>query len=262
MSLANELAVCGLTAVLARFARDPESVRRLFFDTTTSRRLGAECKLLAATKRPYRCVEPAELEKIAGTVHHGGVVCIVRAPSLAAPLPRDIESWAAARATVVLLDRIGNAHNLGAIARSAAFFGASHLVVPAHPSAALPSEAAYRIAEGGLEHLRVWRVPSLAAFAQTLRASGYDVIGAATRGGHPVPRTSSNRPLALAVGNEESGLAPDLEKACSSLVTLAGSGRVESLNVSVAAAILLHALTTAPRTAHSDSVINPGLREK
>ncbi len=243
MSLANELALCGLTAVLARFARDPDSVRRLFFDAATSRRLGAECKLLAATKRPYRCVEPAELEKIAGTVHHGGVVCIVRAPTLASPLPRDLTAWASTRSTVLLLDRIGNAHNLGAIARSAAFFGAAHLVVPTHPSAALPGEAAYRVAEGGLEHLRVWRVPSLAAFAQSLRAAGYEVIGAATRGGAPTPRKTTGRPFALALGNEEQGLAPDLENACDALVTLAGSGHVESLNVSVAAAILLHALT-------------------
>lgn len=243
MSLANELALCGMTAVIARFARDPDSVRRLFFDAATSRRLGAECRLLASTKRPYRCVESDELERIGGTVHHGGVVCIVRAPTLAAPLPRELDAWAAARETVILLDRIGNSHNLGAIARSAAFFGAAHLIVPAHPSAALPGEAAYRVSEGGLEHLRVWRVPSLAAFAGELRARGYDVVGAATRGGRPAPRAPGDRPFALALGNEEYGLAPDLERACSALVTITGSGRVESLNVSVAAALLLHSLS-------------------
>lgn len=242
MSHSHELILCGLPAVQARFARDPGSIKRLFFDEPTSRRLGALCKALAAGKKVYRCVPPAELEKIAGTVHHGGVVCVVQATSLAAPLPRDIAAWVAARETLVLLDRIGNAHNLGAIARSAAFFGVSNIVIPAHPSAALPGEAAHRVAEGGLEHIRIWRVPALAPFIATLREAGYEALGAATRGGAPVARGKGAKPLALVMGNEEQGLAPEVAKACTGLVTLAGSGKVESLNVSVATAVLLHAL--------------------
>jgi RNA methyltransferase, TrmH family len=143
----------------------------------------------------------------------------------------------------VVLDRIGNAHNLGAIARGAAFFGVSNIVIPTHPSAALPGESAHRVAEGGLEQLKVWRVPALPAFLKTLRELGYETIGAATRGGTPVgPRGPEARPLALVLGNEEQGLAPDVARACERLVTLSGSGRVESLNVAVAAAVLLHAL--------------------
>jgi TrmH RNA methyltransferase len=242
MSLSNELTLCGLAAVQARFAREPGSVKRLFFDEPTSRRLGAMCKALAAAKKVYRCVSPAELEKISGTMHHGGVVCVVSAPGIGAPTSRDIAGWAKARETIVALDRVGNPHNLGAIARSAAFFGVSNIVIPAHPSAALPSEAAHRVAEGGLEHIRMWRVPALPAFLKTLAAAGYETLGAAAHGGAPIRRGASARPLALVMGNEEHGLAPEVAKACGGLVTLAGSGRVESLNVSVAAAVLLHAL--------------------
>lgn len=238
----NELVLSGLPAVQARFARDPGSIKRLFFDEPSSRRLGAVCKALAAGKKVYRCVTPAELEKISGTVHHGGVVCVVAAPVIGAPLARDVAAWAAAGAPLLVLDRIGNPHNLGAIARSAAFFGVSDIVIPTHPSAALPGESAHRVAEGGLEHIRVWRVPSLPAFLGALAAAGYEVLGAATRGGAPAPRQAAAKPVALVVGNEEQGLAPEVAKACTGLVTLAGSGRVESLNVSVAAAVLLHAL--------------------
>jgi TrmH RNA methyltransferase len=144
---------------------------------------------------------------------------------------------------VLLLDRIGNAHNLGAIARSAAFFGVEHLVLPFDPGAALPNDAAYRVAEGGLEHVTVWRVPALPAFARALAEAGYDVVGAATRGGAPRGSAASDRPWALALGNEEAGLSSDLAAACTRLVTIAGSGRIESLNVSVAAAVLMHALS-------------------
>jgi TrmH RNA methyltransferase len=200
------------------------------------------CKALAVAKKVYRCVPPAELEKISGTLHHGGVVCVVSAPALGTPLAKDVTKWAANRETLVVLDRIGNAHNLGAIARSAAFFGVSNIVIPAHPSAALPGEAAHRVAEGGLEHIRIWRVQSLPPFLKMLAMAGYETLGASAHGGAPIRRGASARPLALVMGNEEHGLAPEVAKACGGLVTLAGSGRVESLNVSVAAAILLHAL--------------------
>jgi TrmH RNA methyltransferase len=85
MSLSNELSLCGLAAVQARFAREPASIKRLFFDEPTSRKLGAMCKALAVAKKVYRFVPSAELEKISGTLHHGGVVCVVQAPALGAP---------------------------------------------------------------------------------------------------------------------------------------------------------------------------------
>lgn len=235
----EELKLCGLAAVRARFARDAASIQRLYFDYPTGRKLGVMCKALAAARKVYRCVEPAELEKIAGTVHHGGVVAVVPAPALRAPLASDIQTWVAKRAPLLLLDRVGNAHNLGAIARTAGFFGVTRLVLPNDPAAALPGEAAYRVAEGGLEAVEIFRVPDLAAFARELARAGYDVIGAATRGGRPDAKAGAGKPIALALGNEEHGLSPDVAKACTRLVTLPGSGKVESLNVSVATAVLL-----------------------
>jgi TrmH RNA methyltransferase len=238
----SELKLCGLAAVRARFARDAGSIQRLYFDYATGRKIGVICKALAAAKKIYRCVEPAELEKIAGTVHHGGIVAVVAAPALRTPLATDVRAWAAARAPLLLLDRIGNAHNLGAIARTAGFFGVERIVLPNHPEAALPGEAAYRVAEGGLEVVEIFRVPDLAKFVRELTAAGYEVIGAATRGGSPkFPSAAAraDKPVALALGNEEHGLSAAVAAACSRLVTLPGRGEVESLNVSVAAAVLM-----------------------
>ena len=76
--------------------------------------------------------------------------------------------------------------------------------------------------------------------AHDLATAGFDVVGAATRGGRPeTPRREPGRPIALILGNEERGLAPDVAAACTRQVTIPGSGRVESLNVSVAAAVLM-----------------------
>lgn len=236
-----EIKICGLAAVRARFARDAASIRRLYFDYTTGRKIGVMCKALAAAKKVYRCVETPELEKIAGTVHHGGIVAVVPAPKLTAPSAAEISRWAAARIPVLLLDRVGNAHNLGAIARTAGYFGVEQIVLAADPAAATASEAAYRIAEGGLEVVRLHCVGDLARFVGILRSAGYDVAGAAARGGRP-EKTSAHHaaaPTALVLGNEEQGLSPAVAAACSRLITIPGTGRVESLNVSVAGAVLM-----------------------
>jgi RNA methyltransferase, TrmH family len=239
----EELKLCGLAAVRARFARDAGSIQRLYFDPATGRRVGVMSKALAQARKVYRCVEPAELAKIAGTVHHGGIVAVVRAPLLRAPLPEEVRRWAAQAEPVLLLDRIGNAHNLGAIARTAAFFGIARLVVPDHPEAAGPGEAAYRVAEGALEAVEVFRVSDLSRLARDLAAVGYEVIGAATRGSSPLraggTAAGRRKPIALVLGNEEHGLAEAVARACTRLVTIPGTGRVESLNVSVAAAVLM-----------------------
>jgi TrmH RNA methyltransferase len=236
---ADELKLCGLAAVRARFSRDAGSIQRLFFDYATGRRIGVMCRTLAAAKKVYRCVEPAELEKIAGTVHHGGIVAVVRAPAPRVPTTADVRAWTARRAPVLLLDRIGNAHNLGAIARTAAFFGVAPMVLSDHPDAAIPGEAAYRIAEGGLEAVEVFRTADLPALMHDLAEAGYEVIGAATRGGRLDAARRAGKPIALVLGNEERGLTSEVAAACTRLVTLPGSGAVESLNVSVAAAVLL-----------------------
>ena len=238
----DELKLCGLAAVRARFARDAGSIQRLYFDLATGRKIGVICKALAAAKKVYRCVEPPELEKIAGTLHHGGIVAVVAAPRLRAPSAAELRGWAERRVPLLLLDRIGNAHNLGAIARTAGFFGLTRIILPHDPTAALPGEAAFRVAEGGLEAVEIFRVATLAGFARELAAGGYEVIGATTRGGRPEAvdrRGAAARPVALVLGNEEHGLAPATMAACTRLVTIPGSGAVESLNVSVAAAILM-----------------------
>lgn len=236
----DELKICGLAAVKARFARDPGSIKRLFFDHAAGQRVGVICRVLAQQKKIYRQVEAAELEKISGSVHHGGIVAVVYAPPLRLVAPADVSAWAKRGEAVLVLDRIGNAHNLGAIARTAAFFGVPRIVIPDDTTAARPTDAAHRVAEGGFEHLEVWQTKDLAGFARELAAAGYEVIGAATRGGRPdAPQTKGRKPFALLLGNEEQGLAPEVAAACTRLVTIPGSGKIESLNVSVAAAVLL-----------------------
>lgn len=235
----KELTICGLAAVKARWASDAASILRLFFDPTTGRKLGVICKALASDRKVYRSVSMAELEKISGSKHHGGVVAIVAAPKLLAPRPAEVKRWAAERAPLLILDRIGNSHNLGALARTAAYLGVEDIIITDTPDSARPNDAAFRVAEGGLEKIKVWAVRDLVLLIKDLRQAGYAVLAAATRGGRPDCATEKKQPCALVMGNEQHGIDPKVVAACSQQVTIPGTRAVESLNVSVAGAILM-----------------------
>jgi RNA methyltransferase, TrmH family len=234
--------IAGLPAVAALFAVAPERVERLFFDARMKTAVGAFCAALAQARKPYRLVGADELERVAGTVLHGGVVAVAQ-PRPLPPLDlADAPGWARDGRMLLLLDGIGNPHNLGAIARSAAFFGLTRLVLSDHPEQAAPSDASYRVAEGGLEHVALYRAAGFAAMLRGLRAS-YRVLGTVLAKGQPLPTLRpAERPFAVVLGNEETGLPRATLAACDELVTIPGAGQVQSLNVSASAAILIYAL--------------------
>jgi TrmH RNA methyltransferase len=240
----NEIKICGLAAVRARFQRDAPSIVRLYFDHPTSKKVGLMCRALAAARKVYRCVEPSELEKIADSMHHGGIVAVVRGPPPRTPdagqTPR---IWF--RGTRTWSSSTGSATptTSGAIARTAAYFGVPRMVIAGDPASAqarrrgLPGRRGRPRSARDLDRSRD-RALSCARCRPRATTSWGPPPGGA-------PETALARhtgPWALVLGNEEHGLAADVEAACTRLVTIAGSGRVESLNVSAAAAILIHEL--------------------
>ena len=235
------LRICGLAAVSALFEQDAGRVERLFFESNLSREVGPFCQNLARDRKPYRQADKAELARVAGTVLHGGIVAIARPQPILDFVPEALREWALSGKPLLLLDGIGNPHNLGAIVRSAAFFGIDRIVLADSPDQALPSDASYRVAEGGFEHLSLYRAPIRVAL-DVLRQH-YRIVGTAL-GRKAVPVTwTCDRPVALVLGNEENGLDRATLAACGEVGTIPGSGRVQSLNVAAAAAILLYALT-------------------
>jgi TrmH RNA methyltransferase len=230
--------ICGLNAVTALFARRPGDVLRLFYLPELRQRVGPWCAELAQTRRPYRIVDSEALQKIAATPHHGGVAAVARPR-----IPAIFDSAAPPRHNFLLvLDGIGNPHNLGAIARSAAFFSVPALLIGEGPGHAMPSDAAYRVAEGGLEWLELLRTRDLPA---ALRALDPFYRTVATSLGLDVPALDAlprDRPVALVLGSEERGVSDDVLKSCRRVIRVPGSGRVQSLNVAQTAAVLLHTL--------------------
>jgi len=231
--------ICGVNAVRALFLRRPEAVQRLHYLAERRPVAGPLCKYLARHQKAYREVLADELERIAGTEHHGGIVAIAD-PRRASPIEGPPPAILFAAPVLLVLDGIGNPHNLGAIARAAAFFGAKALLLSGDSRQADLSDAAFRTSEGGLEHLAVYRADDLGSTLRRLSGQLH-IVGAASTGGVAPAKVARQKPIALVLGAEETGLSPNILACCAERVTLPGSGLVESLNVAAATAVLLHA---------------------
>jgi TrmH RNA methyltransferase len=244
-----ELIVHGLNAALAAIKARPQQIIRLFFSEVLAPRLGKVCKQLAAERKIYRQVTTEELEKIARSGHHGGVVVIMALPPERVASPGLLPPIAPEFPIILALDTVANAHNIGAIARTAAFLGVRALVADPATAAAAMTPAAWRVAEGGLEYVAVFQAPVLADWLQTVRSLAL-IIGtdqhAPQRLAKIVASHAQNpRPVVLVMGNEETGLSPDVRAVCTDLVSIPGSGLVESLNVVQAAAIFMQAFSAS-----------------
>lgn len=233
--------ISGLPAVKALFQTAPERVERLFFLAELRRDVAEFCQVLAAARKPFREVGAEELAKVAGTALHGGVLAVAAPRATAVFDPVEASAAASGVPLLLCLDGVANPHNLGAIVRTAAFFGLDRLVLSDHPGQAGPSDAAHRVAEGGLQHVALYRAEHFAQCLKRLKPA-YRVVGTALDRGRPLEDVPRDKPIALVLGNEEFGMNPAALAACDDVVRIEGAGRVQSLNVAATAAILVHAL--------------------
>ncbi len=232
-----ESVVYGINAALALAKHRPEAILRVFHSPAVRLQVAPLLKAAAAHRRPYRELGTDELEKVAHTQHHEGVVVV------ASPVPLQSAEALFARlrpdGLYVAVDDVGNPHNLGAILRSAAYFGVAGLILPLTDRQASLSAAAVRIAQGGAEVVPAYGVPDLAATLRQMAARGVAPVAGDTRGGVNLRGFVWPRGVCLVMGNEGEGLATPVRAACGLRISIEGAGLVESLNVSVAAGVLL-----------------------
>ena len=256
--LTDELAVCGFNAVAAVGEYHPETINRLFLREDRLQPLARICKGLAERKRPYKICGDDELERICKSGHHQGVVAMIEVPMVEGAAREDLDLWASEGRTGLVLHSLGNDHNLGAIVRAAAFFDVHFVILGESEGGAVLSTSAYRVAEGGMEHVVIRSVRNTASFLRDaskrivtigadvrarLRLRDLPALLAPSAAGPRKPALSGagRRPgVALVLGNEETGLPREVKECCSSLVRIPGTGNIESLNVAQAAALFLH----------------------
>jgi len=254
--LTDELAVCGMNAVLAAGEYHPQTINRLFIREDKFQFFTGICKQLAERKRPYKICEDEELERICKSVHHQGVVAMIEEPVIEPLGIEDLDLWAGEGKSGIVLHSVGNDHNLGAIARAAAFFDAAFIVLNEKDTSFNDdlrlTTSAYRVAEGAMEHLLIRKITNTSAFlkdaSKKLLTVGTDTRARSRIGDlksivKDYKKTMKGRPgIALVLGNEETGLPKNVKDQCSHLLRIPGTGNIDSLNVSQAAALFLHAV--------------------
>jgi 23S rRNA (guanosine2251-2'-O)-methyltransferase len=187
---------------------------------------------------PVRFEPRASLDRLAGTASHQGVMALGAAKKYA-----DLESVAASPSTaagdlLVVLDGVEDPHNLGAIIRTAHAAGATGVVIPERRAASLTDVVA-KAAAGALEHLPVVRVTNINRTLEELKEQGYWIYGLDERGAEDYDRVEYTEPTALVLGAEGKGLHEQVGRHCDVLVRIPMAGKISSLNVSVAAGIVL-----------------------
>jgi len=205
------------------------------------RRLAAIVELAREKGIPVRFVERNRLEREAGGSVPGGVVARVASRSFV-PL-EDLLRPADAPGRIIVLDSVTDPHNVGAVIRSAAAFGIDGIVL-AGPGAPPLGGALATAAAGQLERVPIARAGSAGDTLRRFREAGYWVYGAAMEG-TPIPLVRPPDRWVLALGSEGRGLRAKTRAFVDELVAVPMKPGVESLNVSVAAAILAYALTEA-----------------
>ncbi|MEG0767831.1 MAG: 23S rRNA (guanosine(2251)-2'-O)-methyltransferase RlmB, partial [Clostridia bacterium] len=137
-----------------------------------------------------------------------------------------------------VLDGVTDPHNLGAIIRTAECAGAHGVIIPERRAVGL-TPAAVKASAGAVEHLRVARAGNLTRLIETLKAEGIWVIAACLTG-EPYDQTDLSGPVALIIGGEGDGVSRLVQEHADHRVALPLKGRIESLNASVAAGILMY----------------------
>src|SRR5438270_12807409 len=195
-------------------------------------RLQAIIDLARSAGVPVRFEPRAALDRLAGTSAHQGVVAVGAARKYT-----EFEQVASSELLVVL-DGVEDPHNLGAIIRTAHAAGASSVVIPERRAAGVTDVVA-KAAAGALEHLPVTRVTNINRALEDLKKRGYWIYGLDERGAEDYDRVEYNEPTVLVLGGEGKGLHEQVRKHCDVLVRIPMAGKISSLNVSVAAGIVL-----------------------
>jgi len=213
--------------------RGPREVRELW---ATERALAVEPWLGDESPVRVQVRLERELTEAAGTRDHQGAVALCEPYGYA-----DAFALAAAeQPLIVCLDQVSDPHNLGAVCRAVDGAGATGVVLPSHGSARVTA-AVCRASAGAVEHVKVGVVTNLARYLNDVKGpSLWAYAAAAGEGSTPLWEADLTGGVALVLGAEGRGLRPLVRRACDAAVSIPLAGHVESLNVSVAAAVLLY----------------------
>jgi len=211
-------------------------------------RLIEDCRRLSV---PVRFMQRAELDRMAGHVAHQGVVAVTSAKQY-----NDLDDLIAAKrgqySLVVVLDGVEDPHNLGAILRTADAAGADGVVIPERRAAGVTGTVT-KASAGASEHLPIAKVTNIARTVEELKDRNIWTVGLDEHGQQTYDVLDYKMDCALVLGAEGRGLHDLVKKKCDFLVSIPMLGKVPSLNVSAAAAVVLYEIVRQRRASKGAS---------
>jgi len=211
-------------------------------------RLIEDCRRLSV---PVRFLERTELDRMAGNAAHQGVVAVTSAKQYN-ELDDVIAAKRAEYSLVVVLDGVEDPHNLGAILRTADAAGANGIVIPERRSASVTGTVT-KVSAGASEHMPIAKVTNIARTIEELKEQNVWTVGLDERAKQTYDALDYKMDCALVLGGEGKGLHDLVKRKCDFLVSIPMLGKVPSLNVSVAAAVVLFEIVRQRRSKNSSA---------
>lgn len=232
----DESKVYGDNACRVLFSQRPDAVIRLYISQQLAPKFADVMKYLASEKKAYHIVDDTELEKVAASQHHGGIVMLVKRKPIVS-IASYLSNTKTRQDCLLALDGVGNPHNLGAIARTCAHFGVTGIVM--REPQLLQSGAALRTAEGGGEFISPLGCDDMPLALQLCKQAGYSLVTTSSHGGQSLYKTALPPKVVIVFGEEMFGVSKAVANTADIALQIPGSGKVESLNVSVAASLIV-----------------------
>lgn len=232
----NKQVVYGLRPVIEAITSGQQVERVLIQNGLNSSLLNELRQQMREHDVPFQYVPVEKLNRLT-TGNHQGVVATIGAVKYHSLV--DLLEQPEPPVLMLLLDHITDVRNMGAIARTAECTGVGALVVPDRGSAAM-NEDAIKTSSGALLRLPVCREQNMKTVVNLVRQYGYQVVGATEKGAVHYRSVDFRQPTLLILGNEETGISPELMKMCDVRAKLPIVGEVASLNVSVAAGVFMY----------------------
>ncbi|NCF51744.1 23S rRNA (guanosine(2251)-2'-O)-methyltransferase RlmB [Gammaproteobacteria bacterium] len=238
--------VTGLRAVEQLLATRATEVRRLYAEYQTANPR-VEALIAAANNHgiQVQAANRARLQQISGEARHQGIVAEVERSTvldeagLRTLVEGKLEESTGEPLLLLVLDGVQDPHNLGACLRTADAAGVDAVVVPRHRAAGLGPTVS-KVAAGAAEQLSFAQVANVGRVLGWLSDYGVAIIGASDKSETEIYEGDFNRPVALVMGREDSGLSKAVASRCDELLRLPMRGTVSSLNVSVATGVCLY----------------------
>lgn len=235
--------VCGINPVMETLTAQPKKVKKIYYSRTEK---GPVKEIIQKGKTlgiEISACNKEELARLSENINHQGILAQVSDFHYAS-FEELIHCWKKSdkKAFFLVLDNMQDPHNLGAIIRTAETVGIDGIIIPKDRSVSITA-AVEKVSAGAVEHVKIARVTNIAQTLKALNEEGVWVAGAEGGGAKSLFETDLNMDLALVIGSEGKGIRPLVKKQCHFLLSIPMQGKINSLNASVAAAIIMYEIT-------------------